>query len=167
MNQRKLSKYLILAGVLALTGVVFLFFGMALFALLTREHSDAQETLLAILQMVMGLPYLLALRQYFLICTDIGNDRSFSVENARRMNHIGRLLLLAAGLWAMLMVAAAIGHVAPVNTGIVTHGFGIAALYVRMGLALLASLAVGLVARVMALLLARACRLQEENDLTI
>lgn len=167
MNQKRLSRYLILAGALALAGIVFLFFGMGLFVLLSRERASAQETLLALIRMGMGIPYLLALRQYFFICVEIGNDRSFSVENARRMKRIGRVLLLAAALWAILMAVGAICSIVPGDTGFLTHPLGGAALYVRMGLALLASLAVGLVARVMALLVARACRLQEENDLTI
>ena len=163
MNQKKLSRYLILAGILALAGVLFLFWGLSLFTMLTHRA----RPLIPILQMAMGVPYLLALRQYFLICRNIGDDRSFCTQNAQSMNRIARDLFLASALWGAWILIGAILSITPEDTGLVTHAFGGAALYVRMGLALVASLAVGLVARVMALLLARACRLQEENDLTI
>ncbi len=167
MNQKKLSGLLILAGALAVIGVIFLFYGTALFQLVQGKGPRERDVLLLLVQMIMGLPYLLALRHYFAICRNIGNDRSFSRENAARMRSIARLLFLTSGLWAILMVAGAILGISPANTGFITAKFASAALYIRMGLALLATLAVALVSQMLALLLGKAGRLQEENDLTI
>ena len=66
--------------------------------------------------------------------------------------------LKKCGVYYLATVEGDTPHVRP---------FGALALYVRMALALLASLAVGLVAKMMALLVGRATKLQEENDLTI
>ena len=165
MNQRKLSRVLMLAGGMALAGVIFLFYGMAVFYLLS--HVSGMGAVISIAQMALGLPYLFALNHYFRICKNIGDDRSFCRENAKRMDAIAKLLFLAAALWVVAAVLVALLGGAGELSGYGTAPFGALALYVRMGLALLASLAVGLVAKMMALLVGRATRLQEENDLTI
>ena len=165
MDQRKLSKLLMLAGGMAVLGVVFLFYVMAVFLLPSRTSTTGM--LFAAAQMGMGLPYLFALGHYFRICKNIGDDRSFCPENARRMDAIARLLFIASGLWAAGLVLIPLLGGGEAVSGYITQAFGPIALYVRMALALLATLAVGLVAKMMALLVGRASRLQEENDLTI
>ena len=165
MDQKRLAKLLMLAGWMAVAGVVFLFYIMAIFLLPSRTSTAGM--LLAAAQMGMGVPYLIALGHYFHICANIGNDRSFCPDNARRMDAIARLLFLASALWAAgLILLPLLGGISEVS-GYITLAFGPMALYVRMALALLATLAVGLVAKMMALLVGRASRLQEENDLTI
>ncbi len=165
MNQRKLSRVLTLAGAMALLGVIFLFYGLPAYWLLLRA-AGAPAWLAAGL-MLLGLPYLFALNHYFRICANIGADRSFCRENAKRMDAIAKLLFLAAALWIIAAILTALLGGGRAPSGYATAPFGALALYVRMGLALLASLAVGLVAKMMALLVGRATRLQEENDLTI
>ena len=151
-----------LAGALAVAGVAFMLYALPV-ALMIRGRSAAY----ALTHMALGIPYMAALWQYFRICRNIGDDRSFCPENARRMNHIARLLFLATALWAAgLILIPLLGGIDEVS-GYITLAFGPMALYVRMALALLATLAVGLVAKMMALLVGRASRLQEENDLTI
>ena len=165
MDQRKLSRLLMVAGGMAVLGVVFLFYVMALFLLPSR--TSAAGMLFAAAQMAMGMPYLIALWHYFRICKNIGDDRSFCPENARRMDAIARLLFIASGLWAAGLILIPLLGSGEAVSGYITRAFGPKALYVRMALALLATLAVGLVAEMMALLVGRASRLQEENDLTI
>ena len=156
MSQRNLSKVLMVAGVIAALGLIFLFYIYALYLLLFwRERVSS-----ALAHMALGIPYMIALWHYFRICKNIGDDRSFCVENAQRMNAIAGLLFLASGLWAAALAVVVFGSIGAMA------GYTVLVL-VETVLALMASFAVGLVAKVMALLVRRASRLQEENDLTI
>ena len=144
-----------LAGGLAVAGVAFMLYVLPV-VLLIRGRS----ALYSLTQMALGVPYMAALWQYFRICKNIGDDRSFTPENARRLDVIAKLLFLATGLWAAMLIAVLLA-----SGGAVT-GYALVSL-VQIGLTLMATLAVGLVAKMMALLVGRASRLQEENDLTI
>ena len=156
MNQRKLSRVLMLAGGIAALGLIFLFYIYAVYLLLFWKERIPN----AIGHMALGIPYMIALWHYFRICGNIGNDRSFCVENAQRMNAIARLLFIASGMWAAALIAVVL-----MNIGMIA-GYT-ALLLVEIILALMATVAVGLVAKMLALLVGRASRLQEENDLTI
>ena len=155
MSQRKLSMVLMLAGGLAVIGVAFLLYIMPAFLLVYGG-----SPLYSLTQMALGVPYMAALWHYFRICKNIGDDRSFCPENARRMDIIAKLLFLASGLWALMLIAMLL-----VRGGAIT-GYELVS-FVEVLLTLMATLAVGLVAKMMALLVGRASRLQEENDLTI
>ena len=155
MNQRKLAKVLMFAGALAVAGVAFMLYALPL-ALLIRGRG----TLYSLTHMALGVPYMAALWQYFRICKNIGDDRSFIPENVRRLDFIAKLLFLATGLWAAMLILI------PLSTGGAISGYALVSL-VEIGLTLMATLAVGLVAKMMSLLVSRASRLQEESDLTI
>ena len=154
MNQRKLAKVLMFAGALAVAGVAFMLYALPL-ALLIRGRG----TLYSLTHMALGVPYMAALWQYFRICKNIGDDRSFCMENARRMDAVAGLLFLDSGLWAALLALQLL-------SGGAVSGYA-AIVVIEIVLALMATLAVGLVAKMMALLVGRSSRLQEENDLTI
>ena len=155
MNQRKLSGILMLAGAIAVLGLAFLFYVYPVYLLLFwRERVPS-----GIAHMAMGVPYMIAMWHYFRICKNIGDDRSFCPDNARRLESIAVLLFLASGMWAaaLVVVLTSTGPLAGYNLLILVETL----------LALMATFAVGLVAKMMALLVGRASRLQEENDLTI
>ena len=156
MNQRKLSGVLMLAGGIAALGLIFLFYIYAIYLLLFWH----QRAVNALAHMVMGVPYMIAMWHYFRICQNIGGERSFCMENARRLNSIAGLLFLAAGLWAAALVLVLTGNIGPIA------GYTVLIL-VEVALALMATFAVALVAKVMSLMVDHASRLQEENDLTI
>ena len=143
-----------LAGGLAVAGVAFMLYVLPA-ALLILGGS----ALYSLTQMALGIPYLAALWQYFRICKNIGDDRSFIPENARRLDGIAKLLFLATALWAAMLVLIPL-------SGVAVEGYMLIAC-AEIGLTLMATLAVGLVAKMMALLVGRASRLQEESDLTI
>ena len=155
MDQRKLSRVLMLAGAMAVIGVAFLLYIVPGYLMLR-----GRSALNGLSQMAIGVPYMIALWHYFRICGNIGDDRSFCEENVRRMDSIAVLLFLAAGLWVVLLAAVLL-----MNRGAI-GGYALVNL-IEIALTLMATSAVGLVAKVMALLLGRANRLQEENDLTI
>ena len=144
-----------LAGGLAVIGVAFLLYVMPAYLLI-----QGRSALYSFTQMALGIPYMAALWHYFRICKNIGDDRSFCPENARRMDTIAKLLFLAVGLWAAMLIAMLL------SSGGAITGYALVS-FVEVSLTLMATLAVGLVAKMMALLVGRASRLQEENDLTI
>ena len=144
-----------LAGALAVAGVAFMLYVLPVYLLIL-----GRSALYSLTHMALGIPYMAALWQYFRICKNIGDDRSFTPENARRLDVIAKLLFLATGLWAAMLLLIRL------FSGGAVAGYMLVSL-VEIGLTLMATLAVGLVAKVMALLLRRASRLQEENDLTI
>ena len=155
MNQRKLSGVLIAAGGIAVLGLAFLFYIYPVYLLLFWQERVPS----GIVHMVMGVPYMIAMWHYFRICKNIGDDRSFCPDNARRLDAIARLLFCASGMWIVALI------VVLTSAGTLT-GYALLIL-VETILALMATFAVGLVAKMLALLVGRASRLQEENDLTI
>ena len=144
-----------LAGGLAVAGVAFMLYVMPVYLLIRGGSAPYSLT-----HMALGLPYMAALWHYFRICNNIGDDRSFCPENARRMDIIAKLLFLATGLWAAMLIVILL------SCGGAITGYALVS-FVEILLTLMATLAVGLVAKMMALLVGRASRLQEENDLTI
>ena len=155
MNQRRLSRVLILAGALAVAGVAFMLYAVPVYLFMLGRGA-----MYSITHMALGIPYMAALWQYFRICKNIGDDRSFTPENARRLDVIAKLLFLATALWAAMLLLILL------SSGGAVAGYALISC-VEIGLTLMATLAVGLVAKMMALLVGRASRLQEENDLTI
>ena len=145
-----------LAGGIAALGLVFLFYIYAVYLLLFWK----QRLPNAIGHMALGIPYMIAMWRYFRICKNIGDERSFCMENAQHLSAIARLLFLASGMWAAALIAVLV-----TNMGAIA-GYA-ALLLVEIVLALMATVAVGLVAKMLALLVGRASHLQEENDLTI
>ena len=144
-----------LAGGLAVAGVAFMLYALPVYLFILGRGAAYSLT-----HMALGIPSRAALGQYFRICKNIGDDRCFIPENVRRLDVIAKLLFLAAGLWAAMLILILLSN------GSAITGYILISL-VEIGLTLMATLAVGLVAKMMALLVGRASRLQEENDLTI
>ena len=160
MEHRRIARLLQIAGGIALLGLLFAFFIWKAPVVGEEENSAAPGWLALMYKAVAALPYLLALFHYFSICENIGRNRSFSIENVNALGRIARCLWGASALWALGLALLAFG-IAPVQTRPVSLARTLLALVMA------ATLAVSLVAWAMERLLARAVRLQEENELTI
>lgn len=159
MDHKKISHILKLAGWLAVTGIVFVFYLATpmQFGLIAAQGSISRTAVIG--KALAGLPYLLALRIYFAICTRIGENRSFCRENAVGMERIAELLGIAGIIWAAALILHLTGLAAPELEKKLMISMDI--------LAMLASFAVSMVAKMMEHLLSRAAGLQEDSDLTI
>lgn len=104
---------------------------------------------------VIALLCYIALWEFWRICTRIGNDNSFCMENARSMKHIGLLAFLAA----LLIVGAEIFLIS-------IHCFGGTELIATFFL-VFAACGIGVVCLALSRLIRNAAELKEENDLTI
>ena len=160
MDQKRISWVLLAAGVIAAVAGVFLFFvyGTAV-AISCRENFQEVAFLFwpgLIWLWTIGLTYLAAMFYYFRIVLNIGEDRSFTRENATGLAHIAFLMCLAGVLWLL-------GEILPGLIWGVVLGIG----WLALLLAAAASFAMGLLAWALGRLLARAVQLKEENDLTV
>lgn len=155
MQHHKIAHMLKLAGTLAIIGVVFVFYAMPIVAVRMGKILDLKSILMIILSpAIAALPYLLALRNYFSICANIGMENSFSMENVQLLRGIAHLFLLDCGLW----IALALFYI--------ISGGNVCVLVIVL-LFIMANLALALLAQMLSRLLARAEELQAENDLTI
>lgn len=104
---------------------------------------------------VIAAAYALALAAFWKIVDDIERDRSFCMENARRMRLIG-YLTGGAGAWlvAGCVTLAALNMLHP---GILLAALALTAF----------CFVVSLLARAISKLTVRACEIKEENDLTV
>ena len=155
MEQKRISRFLLLAGWAAMAGLAVVFLGFIPITLWSARAwlggwAAALGTAYAL---GIGGLYFGALRLYMTICRRIGQGRSFCAENAAGLDRIGRLLLAAAGLWLLG------------EAGYAVADLGIAGLY--FPLLALASAALGVLAWALGRLLRHAVRLQEENDWTV
>ncbi|MBQ9264203.1 MAG: DUF2975 domain-containing protein [Clostridia bacterium] len=159
MEHKKVSRYLIAAGILAaLVGGVVFFVFVPFEAVLCRALYPEWAHLfwpgLALTWIIAGL-YMFAMADYFRICGRIGKDQSFCMENARGLHRIAWLLIAAGGVILATALACFLGNVG-------NFGFTLMLLAVAV-----ASAAMGVLAWGLGKLLARAVRLKEENDLTV
>lgn len=165
MEHKNISRLLIAAGTLAVLGILFVFYASTpLRMLIGAQDAVATPWLYMAFKAVCGLPYLLALRHYFAICLRIGEDRSFCPENVQAMNRITCLLIISAVIWCIVLLAQISGLLKSLSIGM---NFPAYVLICSETLAMMASLAVALVAKMMAHLVNRAVSLQEDSDLTI
>lgn len=155
MEQKQISRFLLLAGWGAMAGLALVFLGFIPIALWEmRVWLGGWVTALGLAYALsIGALYFGALRLYMTICRRIGRGSSFCAENASGLDRIGRLLLAAAGLWLLG------------EAGYAVTDLGVAWLY--FPLLALASAALGVLAWGLGRLLRHAVRLQEENDLTV
>ena len=164
MTQTRIAKTLKAACLLAaLIGLPLTLLGgpmMADAVRLTHGWPDGLfYALLVPILITAGLCYA-ALWRFYAISVNIGQDRSFSLENARAMAGIARAL----GLAALLMAAVFLLWWLPV--ALRGRGLRIVQLYMPLMLALgLTGLSV--LAWALQQLVARAASLQEAQDLTI
>lgn len=104
---------------------------------------------------VIALLCYIALWEFWRICTRIGNDNSFCMENARSMKHIGILAFLAV----LLIIGGEIYM-------LWIHCWGAAEL-IAVFFLLIVGCGIGVVCLSLSRLIRNAAQLKEENDLTI
>ena len=92
---------------------------------------------------------------FWKVCREIGNDNSFSKENARAFANMSRIAVCIAILWLAGMLFLAFGHW--LNPGIM----------IFMLIAQLISFAVAVLTAALSHLILKAYELKRENDLTI
>lgn len=159
MSHKKLSRMLLLAGVIACIGGAAVFFLYAPgVAFECREMYPELAWLcwpLLAYIWVIALMYIHAVVCYMRISLRLGNNRSFCTENAQDLRRIALFLAIAAGLWILLIFLPGMA------------GVSVGPAFLLFLLAGMASLAVAMVAYVLSLLVRRAAELQAENDLTI
>ena len=159
MEHRKVSRLLILAGVIAVLGGGYLFFVDAPMAALRYRELMPEYAYLFIPALVflwvIGLIYLAAMADYFRVCRRIGQDRSFCPDNEKSLSRIARLLIGAAAIW---LLGIPLGLLLGLSFGIWTAAFLLASA---------ASAAMGMLALGLSRLLKRATEMKEENDLTV
>lgn len=159
MSHKTLSRLLLAAGAIACIGGIAVFFLYA--PLMAKECSLMYPELawlswpMLIYIWVIALMYILAVFFYMRISRRLGRNLSFCPENADDLRRIARCLLLASGLWFMLIFLPGAVHV------------DIGPAFLLFLLASLATLAVAIVAYALSQLIRRAAELQAENDLTI
>lgn len=162
MDHKNISRLLILAGTIATLGILFVFYlstPLRWAANPSSFGSNGFPWLYIAFKAVAGLPYLLALGCYFGVCGRIGKDLSFSRENVQGLTRITWLMLVSALFWLLTLVALPLLAMETAFPGYV--------LICASALAMMASLAVALVAKMLAHLVNRAVALQEDSDLTI
>lgn len=159
MSHKTLSKLLLIAGAIACIGgaAVFFLYAPALSiecSLIYPELAWLSWPMLVYVWLI-ALMYIHAVFFYMRISLRLGKNLSFCVKNADDLRRIALFLVIAAGLWFLLIFLP----------GAVNVDIGPA--FLLFLLASLATLAVAMVAYVLSLLVRRATALQEENDLTI
>ena len=159
MEHKKLSRYLLAAGIIAGAGAggIFLIYLLGMISVAIDPASPYAYLAFAAMagMIALAILYGLALQEYFCICLRIGKNRSFCQENAKGLHRIFQFFLSAALLW----LAAEFSAVLP---GMAWGIWNIAFLLFAM-----ASAAMGILAYALGKLLKRATQLQEENELTI
>ena len=164
MNQKRISRFLIVAGVLAGIGILA---AAGVYAPvmagecrdLYREDIPGIEGLYwvgLIGVWTASLLFLLALMEYLRVSARIGKDRSFCRENVKSLSRIALFLWADGALWILAIFAP--GLLFRVDIGPICVVF----LLISM-----ANAALGLLSWALGRLLARAVELKEENDLTV
>lgn len=104
---------------------------------------------------IIGIMCYIALYQFWKICIEIGRDNSFSDENIKSLNIISKIALAVTVIWFA-------GLVGLIIIGSISIGF-----FILMAVAVIVSLAISIVATVLAHLVQKAYELKKEADLTI
>lgn len=159
MNHRRISFILIVAGLVACLGVLWIFgIYLPVVAKICRISFPELSWMYwpaLIYGWLIGLIYLAALAGYLAISRRIGQNRSFCRENARSLRRIALLFLAAAVMWLLSLAS------------VLLPDMGIGPWCMWPLLFAMASGAMGLLVWALKSLLQRAMDLQEENDLTI
>ncbi len=160
MKQRTISRILIAGGVVAFLGIILVF---GVFVPVLANECRALYPELEQLywpgligMWLIGLTFLLALWEYFRVCVSIGKEQSFSAGNVKSLRRIALYLAISGALW----IGAAFGP------GIVFHA-DTGPIWIYFFLFAMAGFALALLAWGLSLLLLRAVKIQEENDLTV
>ena len=167
-EQKKIAAQLKgMVGVLAAAGALFVVYLSRHAYLLYREAPERPAWVFILFTWGMFIMSLLALRLFYGVCTRIGEDRSFSEENAvafRGIAHCGLgVSAFATGQLLTYLLFTSSGAVT--ETGVMR---GIVPGYLLWELfEIFAGIAVFVVCRALSRLIHNAYELQQENDLTI
>ena len=159
MSQKSLSVWLrVITVIVAL--VVLLFFALLVPALGRRVIESFPEFSAwywpgLILAWCMALPCFAALGLFWCICVNIGRDKSFSEENGRYLSWISRLALFDALFLLAVSILLA-------TQGIVTADYA----FIELAL-IIAGVGIAIIAAALSHMVAKACKLQDDSDLTI
>ena len=158
MEQKKLALWLkLVIGGCALCGIVLFVYVLPVWLLsLTDRYPGFHNWAWSGLLWALAVPCYLVLALGARIADGIGHDRSFTLQNARRMHTVATLALcdtalLAAGSVVLTLTEAATPAVLLLAAGIVCF----------------IGLAFAVAAACLSHLVLKAANLQEENDLTI
>lgn len=164
MNHANVAKWLKAAclGVGLVGGLVFLVGAPALAGIAVQVFPGFDYLYWPMLGWVwlIGLLCFLSLGRFWLVCSNIGADRSFVPENARAMQAIASYLL-AAGVLATAQFLLLTGLKISVGAPLLRSNLWLLLLMAGV------FLGVALIARALSLLVARAAELQEAQDLTV
>lgn len=169
MQHRKIANVLKIAGWIATLGIIFVFYCMPIhfyfqFRLMDELLGRKRLLMLILPSAAVGLPYLAALRDYFSICRNIGNERSFCDENVALLRRIARLFVVDGGIWCIILPVYAL--LLGVELRYIRYIFSFMNCACVL-LFIMADSALALLAYMVSRLLARAEELQNENELTI
>lgn len=159
MKQREMSKYLkfITVGVCAFFLILILWFlPMVLREFLPQEAGNAYWGL-CVFVWVTAVPCFLCLVKFWGICTRIGEDKSFSRENAEALRQMSHYMLVDSALYALFLVLFCI---------LGWYSFGIGFLF-GIILFLFICITLAVLCAVLSHLVYNASRMQEDQDLTI
>ena len=159
MKQSQLARWLktitIIAGV---AGMLF-FFGMipAIVRDLGREFPELNYLVVPCLVVLWAaaVPCLIALVEFWGICSHIAEDNSFCRENARSLQIIGKLALLDTIACFAVTAYLFLNHAC--NPGVILLSFGV----------MIAGTAIAIAAMTLSHLVDKAIRIKEDNELTI
>lgn len=159
MNQKKMA--LMLKGIATVVGIMgILFFGI----LMPIMANDCRISYTEVDYLywpgmcfgwIIGILCYLALFMFWKICSEIGKDNSFSIENVKALKTIAILAAIAGFMWFAAMLGL-------ICFKIMSIGF-----FVLMSMAILVSISVSIIAIVLAHLVYKAYELKQETELTI
>ena len=159
MSQKSLSVWLrVITVVVAVVTALFFALLVPVMGQRVIEHFpefSAWYTPGLILAWCMALPCFAAMGLFWRICVNIGRDKSFSMENGRCLTWISRLALFDA---LFLLVVS----ILLTSQGIVTASYA----FIELAL-IIAGVGVAIIAAALSHMVAKACKLQDDSDLTI
>lgn len=159
MSQKKMC--IMLKGITILAAVIGIVFLTVLMPMLAVECKRMDEKTAYLFWpglcygWLIGIMCYIALFQFWKICNEIGKDNSFSAENVNSLNIISKIAIMVTVLWFA-------GLVGLIVIGSMSIGF-----FILMSVAVMVSMAVSIIATVLAHLVQKAYELKKDADLTI
>ena len=159
MKQSQLARWLKMITILAGVAGMLLFFGIipAVVRDLGREFPELNYLVLPCLVVLWAaaVPCLVALVEFWGVCSRIAEDNSFCRENARSLEIIGKLALLDTVACLAVTAYLFLNHAC--NPGVILLSLGV----------MIAGTAIAIAAMTLSHLVDKAVRIKEDNDLTI
>lgn len=159
MKQMEVAKWL--KGITIVIGLMGLLFFFVVMPLLAEEMASEYPEVAflywpgMIYGWAIGALCYAVLYQFYQVCRRIGQDRSFSMENAKAFVVISRLLLVMGGIWFGGILFLAVFHW--LNPAIM----------ILMILAVLCSMILAILSAALSHLIRKAYELEQECELTI